>query len=181
MSKVLCSLGLCLFILAGCGKDSSTRPVPTVCPGGAVKWVNGHCYEAVLAPGISWEQAEDSCVARGGHLVTITSREENAFVFSLVSADSSFWYLDGYGNGLGPWLGGYQLAGSQEPDTGWRWVTGEPFVYTNWETGQPGDMGGTDQNLLRFFKNGGLIGDRWDDCETDNPPAHRRGYIFEDD
>jgi hypothetical protein len=180
MWKLLCNLGLLLFIFSGCG-DDTTSPIRASCPSGTVKWTNGHCYQAVLAPGLSWDQARDSCLARGGHLVTITSAEENAFVFSLVSGDSAFWYLDAFGNGLGPWLGGFQPNGSEMPDTGWQWVTTEPFVYTNWETGQPGDLGLVDQNLLRFYKKGGLIGDRWDDCETNNPLAHRRGYIFERD
>ncbi len=146
-----------------------------------MKWDNGHCYEAVLAPGVSWDQAQAQCVARGGHLATITSAEENAFVFSLVSGNPSFWFLDSFGNGLGAWLGGYQTSSSAGPAGGWRWVTNEPFAYTNWETGQPGDMEGLEQNRLRFFKAGGLIGSRWDDCEANNPLAHRLGYIFERD
>jgi hypothetical protein len=167
------AIGVILLVMAGCGSESAT------CPKGAVEWDNGHCYEAVLAAGLSWDQAKDDCVARGGHLVTITSAAENAFVFNLVSGNPSFWFLDDYGNGLGPWLGAYQTPGAEEPDEGWQWVTGEPFSYTNWEVGQPGDMGNVDQNRLRFFKAGGLTGDRWDDCEPDNPLAHRLGYICE--
>ena len=179
MWRALCTLGLFLLILAGCDEDSA-GPAPKQCTGGAVKWLNGHCYDAVLAPGLSWDEAQAACVDRGGYLATITSAEENTFVFSLVSGDSAFWYLDAFDNGLGPWLGGYQPPGLP-PDEGWQWVTGEPFVYTNWETDQPGDLVGTDQNLLRFFKQGALIGSRWDDCEPDNPLAHRRGYVFESD
>ena len=180
MLKALCKSGLFLLILAGCGDDSTNHDA-TTCPLGTVKWDNDHCYEAVLAPGLSWDEAQAECVARGGHLVTITSAEENAFVFSLVASDSAFWFVDGYNNGLGPWLGGYQVSGSTEPDGGWQWVTDEPFVYTNWDTGQPDDAGGSNQNRLRFFKTGGVMGDRWDDGESDNPLAHRRGYVFERD
>ena len=175
MWRVLCGLALLLLPLAGCA------PARAACPDGTVKWDNGHCYEAVLAPGVSWDQAQARCVARGGHLATITSAEENAFVFSLVSGNPSFWFLDSFGNGLGAWLGGYQISSSAGPAGGWRWVTNEPFAYTNWETGQPGDMEGLEQNRLRFFKAGGLIGSRWDDCEANNPMAHRLGYIFERD
>ena len=170
------AISVVLLVTAGCSSGKTTE---TTCPDGAVKWDNGHCYEAVLAPGVSWDQAKTDCETRWGHLVTITSAAENEFVFSLVSGNSSFWFLDAYGNGLGPWLGGYQTAGKEDPDEGWHWVTGEPFDYTNWETGQPGDMANMDQNRLRFFKAGGLIGDRWDDCESDNPLAHRLGYICE--
>jgi len=180
MAKVSFNLGLFILLVTACSKDT-TPPDTTTCPAGTVKWTNGHCYEAILAPGLTWDQSKAECEAHGGHLVTITSAEENTFVFSLVSSDSAFWYLDGFGNGLGPWLGGYQPAGSQEPDGGWRWVTDEPFVYTNWETDQPGNIGAIDQNRLRFFKAGGLIGDRWDDCEPDNPLEHRLGYICEYD
>ena len=161
-----------LLLFADCKKES--------CSGDTVKWTNGHCYEAVLAPGLSWQDAKTACEAKGGYLVTITSAKENTFVFSLVSGNNAFWFLDGFGNGLGPWLGGYQQANS-EPAEGWKWVTGESFSYTNWETDQPGDLVGIDQNLLRFFKAGGLIGNRWDDCETDNPVEHRLGYICEYD
>ena len=179
MRTILWALGLFLLVLVGCN-DDSTRPNTKRCPSGTVKGPYGHCYEAVLAPGLSWYDAKAACEARGGHLVTITSMWENTFVFSLVSDINAFWYLDYYGNGLGPWLGGYQEPGSAEPDGGWKWVTGEPFVYTNWEVDQPDNMGGAlDQNALRFFKAGGLIGDRWDDSEAYNPVEHRMGYICE--
>lgn len=178
MHRILCIWGLSLLVLVGCDhRTIGTARDP--CPSGTVEWSNGHCYEAVLAPGLSWNDAKASCEARGGHLVTITSPSENAFVFGLVRHINAFWYLDMFGNGLGPWLGGYQEPGSQRPDAGWKWVTGEPFAYTHWEVGQPGDFGALEQDCLRFFKAGGLIGDRWDDSERYNPLEHRLGYICE--
>lgn len=62
--------------------------------------------------------------------------------------------------------GGYQEDGAQEPDGGWRWVTDEPWSFTNWEYGQPD-------------KAGGLIGSKRDDAERYNPTEHRLGYICE--
>jgi hypothetical protein len=180
MRRIVCALAVLLLMVGSCD-DDSTGPTSKKCVSGAVKWTNGHCYEAVLAPGLSWYDAKAACEARGGHLVTITSAGENGFVFDLVKGINAFWYLDMYGNGLGPWLGGYQEPGSQEPDGGWRWVTTEPWSYTNWETDQPDNVHGAalDQNTLRFFKAGGLIGDKWDDSEGYNPVEHRMGYICE--
>lgn len=178
MRKLLFVLGLFLLMPAGC-KDDDPAPVAADCPAGTVKWTNGHCYQAVLAPGVSWAEAQAACSTRGGHLATVNSAEENAFLFSLVSGDSAFWVIDAFNNGLGPWLGGFQATGAAEPGGGWGWVTGEPFSYTNWERGQPDDAGTLNQNRLRFFKAGALIGSGWDDFEADNWSGHRRGYLFE--
>lgn len=162
-----------LLSIVSCKKDG--------CSDNAVKWTNGHCYEAVLTPGLSWTEAKVACEQRGGYLVTITSAQENTFVFSLVSGNNAFWYLDSFGNGLGPWLGGFQPDGSQEPAGNWQWVTGEPFIYTNWENDQPDNTTPFGQNCLRFIKMGGLIGNGWDDAEGNNPVEHRKGYICEFD
>lgn len=98
----------------------------------------GHWYEVVYVEGgVSWTDARDAAAGTGGHLATITSEEENEFVFSLAIADSRVWHTDISGNTEGPWLGGYQPEGSPEPDGGWRWVTTEPFDYTCWGVGQP--------------------------------------------
>src|SRR5437016_412417 len=95
---------------------------------------NGHRYEAVYAPGLTWQEAQAACQARGGYLATITSAAENTFVKGLFENNTSFWYVDGFNNALGPWVGGVQAPGSSEPGGGWGWVTGEPFVYTDWSS-----------------------------------------------
>jgi len=165
----LVSVLLFAFLLIGCKKEDTKK-----C------WTNGHCYEAILDQ-VTWYEAKAACENLGGYLVTITSAQENEFVFNLVKDNNAFWYLDAFDNGLGPWIGGYQEDGAQEPDGGWRWVTNESFSYTNWETGQPDNVHGAalNQNCLRFFKKGGLIGDHWDDSEGINPVEHRLGYICE--
>jgi hypothetical protein len=71
----------------------------------------------------TWVEAKAFCEVLGGHLATLTTAEENAFVhgFMLDSGYNTAYF------GL-----------SDEKRTGdWIWVTGEPFVYTNWDSGEP--------------------------------------------
>jgi len=100
---------------------------------------NGHFYEPVaLTQAITWIDARDAAVAAGGYLCTITSVEENKFVFDLVKDLPEMWRDE---NGAtGPWLGGYQENKDSEPAGGWRWVTDEDWGYTNWSPGQPDNM-----------------------------------------
>jgi uncharacterized protein (TIGR02145 family) len=97
----------------------------------------GQSHYYVSEASILWEAAKISCEMLGGHLVTISSAEENEWVWQGV-----------YGNGLNPggtnnyqaWIGLYQNVNSpdySEPDGGWEWVTGEPLDYLNWASNQP--------------------------------------------
>lgn len=112
---------------------------PFTLPDGRTHW-----YEVLYTPegGVNWVQAKALAEQAGGHLATIASAEENAFVFDLVK-DRKYWFQwDASHNHVmnGPFLGGYQPRGSAEPKGGWRWVTGEPWVYENWAyDGMPGD------------------------------------------
>ncbi len=102
----------------------------------------GHFYEAVAEPdGITWEEAQAACETRGGYLATITSATENDFAFNLID-DLAFWFIDGYNNAIGPWIGGFQPDGSPEPSGNWQWLTGESWVFANWGTGEPNNFGG---------------------------------------
>jgi|GEM_PF-2044013 len=133
-------------------------------------------YKAVFTPeGITWEDANRAAHSMGGYLATITSAEENAYVYSLVANDVRFWYKDGYGNGIGPWLGGYQPQGSPEPAGGWSWITKEPFTYTNWANGEPNNAGGA-EDRLHFFGHQMLASSKWNDIGRN---ARLKGYIVE--
>lgn len=117
---------------------------------------NGHWYQVFrTATPISWVTAFTNA-QKHGYLVTITSPEENAFVFSLVNSDSAhYWNRD-----FGPLLGGFQPDGSLEPAGGWTWVTGEQWTYTNWANGQP-DEGNPGEAGLHFW-----VGPTWNDVPT---------------
>jgi hypothetical protein len=137
---------------------------------------NGHFYEAFVAPsGVSWSNAQDVAVAMGGHLATITSQAENDFVYGLVSDSPALWVRQGSW-GWGPWLGGHQAAGSAEPDGGWYWVTGEPFVYTNW--GASLNNYGGDEDSIQFYGQGTPTGALWNDLSSTNT-QFVCGYIVE--
>jgi len=143
---------------------------------GRVTWLqseggSGHAYELIVAEGgITWSNASLAATNLGGHLATVASSNENAFIFSVARQDTNAWY-----GGYGPWLGGYQLPGSVEPGEGWTWVTHEPFTFSNWAAGQPNNNGGEDR--LHF---GGLANpsSAWNDLGQ-NATNFARGFVVE--
>ena len=160
--SVLCILGLLLL----CG-EARPAVAQTI-----VRGANNHYYEAV--PGaLTWAQARDAAGARThlgqhGHLVTITSAEEQTFVTS--SFPSAL--------GAGYWIGAFQdrtAPDYSEPSGGFRWVTGEAFLFLDWDTGEPNNGGtGPAQDYVVLAANG-----RWDDFGSANTIGN--GYIVEYD
>lgn len=91
---------------------------------------NGHTYQVIecdTVNGISWEEAEARCEEMGGHLVTITSQEEQDYVESLIKDAKSKSYH----------IGMYREDDGESTKLGWKWVTGEAFEYSNWDDGEP--------------------------------------------
>lgn len=90
---------------------------------------NGRSYQR-FDTGMSWTAAKTFCEAKGAHLATITSQMEQDFV----AANFLSVFV---------WLGATDLA-----QTGtWRWITGEPWGYTNWQAGEPNNQGGVEHYL----------------------------------
>ncbi len=127
----------------------------------------GHRYELVRSYP-TWEQARDQAAARGGHLATITSPEEadalvNAFGHRLNGTYANFW------------IGGFR----KDEGSPWRWVTGEPFTFTDWDRGEPNsDQFPSYLGLWRHFADSAQV--NW----VDGPyQGHGfecwRGYIIE--
>jgi hypothetical protein len=147
---------LTLLVYAGLlGGVASAQPEPW-------RHVDGsyHYYDAVSVPGgVDWSRAYDSARALGGYLATLTSPEENAFVFGLTDADG-LWSQGQHGL-VGPWIGARQPAGSQEPDGGWRWITGELCTYANWSDEEPDNEGGAD--VAGFGEVPGTMASSWND------------------
>lgn len=140
------------------------------------RYMNGimHTYQAVVAPGTTWTQARDAAIAKGGHLVTITSKDENDLVFSHIQ-NTSYW-SPCRGNMFGPWLGGYQPSGSNNSRSGWAWVTGEKWEYTNWYPEEPNDYLGEEDKLF-FYVNSCTPSLTWGDHRNDGDG--NTAYIIE--
>src|SRR6185503_6620960 len=132
---------------------------PMLCFSAPSEWVqwdvssggNGHWYKPVPGfPGLTWTFANELAQAEGGYLATITSAEENAFVFSLMANDPQYWNF--CCNYSGAALGGLQQEGAPEPAGGGYWITGESWTYSNWYPGQPNNRPGeTPEERLHFF------------------------------
>ena len=91
---------------------------------------------------------------RPADLATLTSQEENDFVFNGIDCPD-YWAIDVAGNNEGPNLGGFQFDKLHEPAGDWAWVTGESWSYTNWASGEPNNSGGS-EDVLTFFASGSV-------------------------
>ena len=107
--------------------------------------LNGHWYEYV-AVHRTWEDAKADAESRGGHLVTITTAQEQAYISAIPrSGGSATW-----------WLGAYQdpaASNYYEPAGGWGWVKKEQWGYTNWATNEPNNSGGN-ENVVEVYSDG---------------------------
>ncbi len=90
--------------------------------------LNGHKYFGTSNQA-TWEDANATAQALGGHLVTINSDEELTFINNL-----------GFGNLIGPYANGIWLGMTdKDADGTYKWTTNEPITTTNWAGGQPGN------------------------------------------
>jgi hypothetical protein len=130
-----------------------------------------HLYIPIYSPDITWKEANQKAIEQGGHLATIQDEEENNYVFSLIDNDI-FWITDGrYGDkSFGPWIGGVRKPGSKS----FNWVTGEPFTYSNWYKGEPGEK----ETYIQYMSSHNKRGNTWNDGD-DHGKTY--GYILEID
>lgn len=122
---------------AGATAASSPAAPPAV-----VHTFGGHRYQWV--PGaISWPVAKERAETLGGHLATVTTKEEAS------------WLAKTFGSALSStggaasqcWLG----ASTASRDQPWRWVTGEPVSFTQWQEGEPNFANGSGKTLQGPF------------------------------
>lgn len=114
---------------------------------------NGHLY-LLYDETYTWTGANDICTRMGGHLATITSKEENEIVKNLINGHLKGNY----------WIG----LTDEETEGQYKWVTGENFEYSSWATGEPN--GGTKQQYVSICScesgTGKVLGDWCDQLNT---------------
>lgn len=117
---------------------------------------DGHKYE-IFRETLTWEEAKAACEAKGGHLATITSQEEQKLIESLNTQNSKLW-IGGYKNSAGEWC----------------WVTGEPWEYQNWGDGEPNNS----SNVVAGESCVAMWPEKWNDLANSNV-YEQSGYICE--
>lgn len=131
-------------------------------------------YE-VISGSFTWQQARLDAEARGGHLATVVTSFEWADMKGVLGAAML---------GKNLWLG----ATDEGTEGNWRWVTGEPWKFSNWRVNEPGNdsLGngqGVPENYLMIWGNETASQDGaaafWNDATVTGGVLARDGYIFE--
>lgn len=137
---------------------------PLNCSAAPIEWPvsaggNGHYYEYV-STSVQWPVAKANAENTSfngvrGHLATIKSSAENAFLTSRFPK---------------AWAGLTDSESFGGSEGNFKWVTGEPLSYTNWYPGEPNDVNGNEDFMEVNFSNG-----RWNDAFN----GYSQGYIIE--
>jgi hypothetical protein len=98
---------------------------------------NGSQY--ILSNPGTWEEAQAQAQAMGGNLVTINSPGEQDWLFQTFGESRK-------------WIG----LTDQVTEGRFKWISGEPVTYTNWDVGEPNNLGNED--YVEMLTNG-----KWND------------------
>jgi len=93
-----------------------------------------------------WDDQEKAAVAWGGHLASIHSDEELAFILGIRQGRKRYYFLGGKRK---------DVAGK------WTWTDGTPWSYENWDEGEPNNNKDVQDHLM-IKKNG-----TWNDVLDD--------------
>ncbi|XP_055345878.1 macrophage mannose receptor 1-like [Paramacrobiotus metropolitanus] len=138
---------------------------PEICPENFPQACAHHCYtsrsiiqhlnQSELA---TFDEARSKCIALGGDLATIRTKEDQDCVHPFVQ------YAE-----MGMWMGLRNKAGGAGASGIWQWIdqyeNAEPTTYVNWMTGEPNMFGAS---CGEMYPNG-----FWNDAGC----YERRGYI----
>ncbi len=148
----------------------------------SIDYYNGHKY-AVYDESMTWYQAQKYCESVGGHLVTISSEDENQFCSNIIVENGKKTYWIGYSD--------------NEEEGEWNWVDDSISLYTNWRSGEPNNFSynGITENFAIIYAcekiglwvdigyNGGISAvDQLTNigfvCEWDGVSINGKGYAY---
>jgi hypothetical protein len=109
---------------------------------------SNHCYQR-FDDTMSWHMAKTHCENEGGYLVTITSQEEQDFVFDNLIFDSP----------QNCWVD----ATDEAEEGNWQWSNGEKWTYENWDSNEPNNCSGIEHYAVSITSDGS-----WQDRATLN-------------
>lgn len=117
---------------------------------------NGHHYK-LFTQGMNWNEAKEYCQSFGGHLLTISSTEENKFIVDTFLINNDAGILLGFSD--------------NEKEGKWIWVNDEEVIYTNWAENEPNNENNEDYALVYHdgtWNDGHLEKENWPFvCEWD--------------
>merc|ERR1712198_163427 len=126
--------------------------IESACPS-APGWMPGHFYDTcyLLSPNpMTYLQAQQFCVGKGGYLAEIKSEEEQNSLNAFLSWDDCYWIGLSYAHVEGKWI--------------WQHSFSPLGDYTNWHSGEPN--GAEKEDCVIQLNGGGDWG--WHDvaCEV---------------
>ena len=96
--------------------------------GKLVNQSNSHAYQR-FDHKMPWYMARDTCANLGGYLATVTSLDEQNWIYN----NDLMKFIDNSG-ASGVWFGGNCISNS----AGWKWITAEAWNYNHWHNNQTG-------------------------------------------
>ena len=142
-------LGLVASLVVGGTASAADAP--------AVEWKvsdggNGHWYQ--VQPKVAdWFSCRVAAISQGGDLACLSSATESDYVETIIPYPTTTWNRG--------FMGGFQDPNS-EPTSGWHWVDGSPWGFTNWQSNQPN--GG--EGFLAIYRVNGVV--MWGDYPSSN-------------
>lgn len=118
------------------GGSSSDQNIDQPAAGASNEYKN-HKY-AFFTKRVAYSEAERFCENLGGHLATISSAEENNYLFNLMKSK-------GYNSAY------FGLTDSEREGV-WKWVNGETVNYTNWRLGEPNAENENEDYAMFYYK-----------------------------